>query len=97
MSNALDQALQRLLVRFPPKHPDRKNMRPYERQKERERKTNSAPIVCTNGWQSRRRGGVNWDKQDHIPVGTLDTGLWGPPPSRGMAVPGKKNKKGKKG
>lgn len=93
MPTTLDRALQRLTEKYPPKHPDRKTMRPYEKKA----RTNAAPIVSTNGWQKQIGGEVNWKKQDSIPVGTLDTGLWCAPPPRGAAIAGKKNKKGKKG
>lgn len=99
MSTTLDRSIQRLLEKFPPKHPDRSRMRPEERRRERRiRRTNSAPMVQTNGWQGKVGGTVDWRKQERIPVGKLDTSLWAAPPPRGMAVISGKGRgnKGKK-
>jgi hypothetical protein len=94
MTTSLDRALQRLVEKFPPKHLDRKTMRPYEREQQR---TNAAPIVTPYGSREPVGGTVNWKKQDSIPVGQVDSSLWGPPPVRGVAVANKnKNNKGKK-
>lgn len=65
----LDKALERLVRRFPPKHPNRKAMREFERSRLR---TNAAPSVQTNGYQDNRvTGEVDWDKQERIPVDRL--------------------------
>lgn len=82
----LDRALQRLMRKYPPKHPDRKKMREYERQR-----TNVQPIVHdANGWSPETgqvvSRTVDWKKQERIPVGQLDTSLWAPPPPRGQVV-----------
>lgn len=98
MTTALDRSIQRLLETFPPKHPDRRSMRPEERRRERQQRTNARPIVTTNGWQGKVGGTVDWKKQDSIPVGTLDRGIWADPPKRAQHVPSGKGRgnKGKK-
>lgn len=63
----LDKAFDRLLRRFPPKFPDRTKMRDFEKDRLR---TNRAPVVQTNGYQSNKpTGEVDWNKQERIPVG----------------------------
>jgi hypothetical protein len=98
MSHNLDRAIARLLDRFPPKHPDRSRMRPEERKKEKALRTNQHPRVATNGWQGRTTGTVNWAKQERIPVGALDRGIWAEPPKRGEHISSGKGRgnKGKK-
>lgn len=83
MSTALDKAFQRLMDRFPPKHPDRTKVRAYEQ------RVNDTPHVITNGWQQRRTGTtVDWSKQDRIPVGNPNPQPSGPSP-RGFVSAGK--------
>jgi hypothetical protein len=83
-TKTLDASLRRLQDVFPPKHPDRRTMRPHEARKLVA--NHQQPVVVTNGWQMRRRPGtsVNWAKQERIPVGQPDMSLWGPPPVRGQ-------------
>lgn len=88
MSRDLDRALERLRATYPPKHPDRKRMRDFERKR---LKTNTAaPSVQTNGYQSNRpTGDVDWDKQDRIPVGHVSS-----EGGRKKKPDGSKNRKG---
>lgn len=69
----LERAFDRLLRRFPPKHPDRKRMRAYELERQR---ANQAPVVDTNGYTGNRvtSGTVDWAKQDRIKVGIAGEG-----------------------
>lgn len=68
----MERALERLQRRFPPKHPDRKAMREFEKQRNR---TNQRPSLQTNGYQDNRPvGEVDWHKQERIPVGVAGQG-----------------------